>query len=61
VDKKMCSNTSNIRLPSTLSNSYELKLNIKNTTGVTGASPPGEAATVTPVTPVVFLIFSFNS
>ncbi|CAP86472.1 hypothetical protein E8E15_004602 [Penicillium rubens] len=47
--KKMCSNTSNIRLPSTLSNSYELKLNIKNTTGVTGvtvaASPGGEEYT----------------
>jgi beta-fructofuranosidase len=42
--KKKCSNTSNIRLPSTLSNSYELKLNINNTTGITGvtvAASPG--------------------
>ena len=47
--KKMCSNASNIRLPSTLSHSYELKLKIKNTTGVTGvtvaASPDREEYT----------------
>lgn len=47
--KKMCSNTSKIRLPSTLSNSYELKLSIQNTSGVTGvtvaASPNREEYT----------------
>lgn len=42
--RRACDNTSRMNLPSRLSNSYELKLTIKNTTGSTGvtiASSPG--------------------
>lgn len=42
--RRICDNTSPLKLPSTLSNSYELKLVIKNTTGATGvtvAASPG--------------------
>ncbi|GES66719.1 glycoside hydrolase family 32 protein [Aspergillus terreus] len=46
---RICDSTSQLPLPSKLSNSYELKLVIKNTTGATGvtvaASPGGEEYT----------------